>query len=82
MINLQVVLMRLFQPVMDVQFSKVRQICECSDSQIDKVDPDYFKLSKRLSIEDETKIKATKEEADAYFGTEDAMDGTSRLILR
>jgi len=64
MTNLQVVLLKLFEPVMDVAFSK-----------IDKVDPEYFKASKRIDITDETKIKATKEEADEYF----SIQGMSRL---
>lgn len=56
MTNLQVILLRFFEPVMDFNFSK-----------IDKVDADYFRKSTRLSIAEETKIRATKEEADAYF---------------
>jgi ubiquitin conjugation factor E4 B len=47
------------------------------DMQIDKVDVNYFKSTQRLSIEEETKIKGTKEEADAYFAkSSDAMEGT------
>ncbi|KAL7421849.1 Ubiquitin conjugation factor E4 [Cryptotrichosporon argae] len=60
MTNLQVVLLKLFEPVMDVQFSK-----------IDKVEPDYYRVSNRIDISDETKIRAPKEEADSYFA--DAM---------
>lgn len=56
MTNLHVVLLKLFEPVMDASFSK-----------IDKVDPEYYRHSKRIDISDETKISATKEEADAYF---------------
>lgn len=62
MINLQAVLLKLFEPVMDARFSK-----------IDKVDPAYYKSSKRIDISEETKIRGAKEEADAYFGS--AMDG-------
>ncbi|KAK4689997.1 ubiquitin conjugation factor E4 B, partial [Tremellales sp. Uapishka_1] len=57
MTNLQVVLLKLFEPVMDVQFSR-----------IDKIDPEFYRFTKRIDIEDETKIRATKEEADEYFG--------------
>ena len=39
--------------------------------QIDKVDPEYFRTSKRIDIEEETKIRATKEEADNYFRQND-----------
>ncbi|WWD03129.1 hypothetical protein V865_001176 [Kwoniella europaea PYCC6329] len=35
---------------------------------IDKVDPAYYKTSKRVDITEETKIRGTKEEADEYFG--------------
>ncbi len=41
---------------------------------IDKIDPEYFRNSKRIRIEDETKIRATKEDADVYFAN-DGMDG-------
>ncbi|WVQ67519.1 uncharacterized protein L199_005719 [Kwoniella botswanensis] len=35
---------------------------------IDKVDPAYYKTSKRVDITEETKIRGTKEEADEYSG--------------
>lgn len=35
--------------------------------QIDKVDNDYYLHSDRLDVSEETKIRATKEEADEYF---------------
>ncbi|WVQ80243.1 hypothetical protein IAT38_002348 [Cryptococcus sp. DSM 104549] len=69
MANLQVVLIKLFEPVMDATFSK-----------IDKVDPEYFKTSKRVSIIDETKIKAAKEEADEYFGSVMEVDTKPNFI--
>lgn len=59
MTNLQVVLLKLFEPVMDASFSK-----------IDKVDPEYYRSTKRIVISDETKIKATKEEADEFYAIE------------
>lgn len=62
MINLQAVMLKLFEPVMDARFSK-----------IDKVDPAYYKSSKRIDISEETKIRGAKEEADEYFGS--SMDG-------
>ncbi|CAD6576435.1 MAG: hypothetical protein TREMPRED_001677 [Tremellales sp. Tagirdzhanova-0007] len=62
MTNLHVVLLKLFEPVMDINFSK-----------IDKVDPEYFRTSKRIRIDDETKIRGTKEEADSYLA-KDGMD--------
>lgn len=55
---------------MDARFSK-----------IDKVDPEYYKSSKRIDISEETKIRGAKEEADAYFGS--AMDGRlSRVSMQ
>ena len=77
MTNLQVVLLKLFDPVMDVNFSKVgwKDLYDMLiDTQLDKVDPEYFRNSKRITINEDTKIRATKEEAAAYFG-KDKMEG-------
>ncbi len=63
MINIQTILLRLFEPVMDVNYSK-----------IDKIDVDYFRTSRRLDIQEETKIKATQEEANEYFAPKDGME--------
>jgi ubiquitin conjugation factor E4 B len=63
MINIQTILLRLFEPVMDVSFTK-----------IDKVDPDYYRVSRRLDIKEETKIRATQEEANEYYAPKDGMD--------
>jgi ubiquitin conjugation factor E4 B len=60
MTNLQVVLLKLFEPVMDASFSK-----------IDKVDVEYYRTSKRIDVSDETKVRATKEDADAYYTGEE-----------
>jgi ubiquitin conjugation factor E4 B len=32
------------------------------------VDPDYYRQTKRLTVADETKINAAKEEADEFYG--------------
>nr|XP_019046475.1 ubiquitin-conjugation factor E4 B [Kwoniella bestiolae CBS 10118]OCF25405.1 ubiquitin-conjugation factor E4 B [Kwoniella bestiolae CBS 10118] len=69
MTNLAMVLLKLFEPVMDAQFSK-----------IDKVDPAYYKTSKRVDITEETKIKGTKEEADEYFGSAMEVDAKPNFI--
>ncbi|ODN80543.1 hypothetical protein, variant 2 [Cryptococcus amylolentus CBS 6039] len=69
MTNLQVVLLKLFEPVMDARFSK-----------IDKVDAAYFKFSKRIDISEETKVRATKEEADGYFGEAMEVDAKPNFI--
>lgn len=60
MINLQAVLLKLFEPVMDVQYSK-----------LDKVDSNYYRTTKRLDVKEETKINATKEEGDEYYSSMD-----------
>jgi len=83
MTNLQILLLRFFEPVMDFNFSKVSRLFFSPSSslarpdfsflfsppfsQIDKVDADYFRKSTRLSITEQTKIRATKEEAEEYF---------------
>ncbi|EGF97776.1 uncharacterized protein MELLADRAFT_118656 [Melampsora larici-populina 98AG31] len=64
-INTQAVLLQFAGPFLDPQFSK-----------IDKVDPLYFKHSKRLNIMEETKISATKEECDAFLTQEDSSGST------
>nr|XP_018262826.1 ubiquitin-conjugation factor E4 B [Kwoniella dejecticola CBS 10117]OBR84984.1 ubiquitin-conjugation factor E4 B [Kwoniella dejecticola CBS 10117] len=69
MTNLSVVLLKLFEPVMDAQFSK-----------IDKVDPAYYKCSKRIDITEETKIRGTKEEADEYFTSAMQVDAKPNFI--
>lgn len=67
MTNIHVVLLKLFAPVMDSAFSKVGRIPNQANYQIDKIDAEYFRNSTRFNIEDETKIRASKEEADEYF---------------
>ncbi|KAG8932849.1 hypothetical protein FRC03_000161 [Tulasnella sp. 419] len=55
MINLQTSLLRFCEPFMDAKYSK-----------IDKVDPLYFAHSSRLDISEETRVKATADEAKAF----------------
>ncbi|KIO29369.1 hypothetical protein M407DRAFT_70531 [Tulasnella calospora MUT 4182] len=55
MINLQTVLLRLAEPFLDAKFSK-----------IDKVDPTFLAHSTRLDVSEETRIKATSDEAKAF----------------
>ncbi|KAG7088410.1 hypothetical protein E1B28_012407 [Marasmius oreades] len=54
-INIQTVLYRLAEPFMDANFSKV-----------DRIDPLYFAHSPRLDVREETRIKATSEEATRW----------------
>ncbi|KAJ3542484.1 hypothetical protein NMY22_g3494 [Coprinellus aureogranulatus] len=53
--NLQSVLLRFCEPFMDANYSKM-----------DKIDPYFFAHSKRIPLGDETRIKATSEEASAW----------------
>lgn len=48
--------------------------------QIDKVDTEYYRHSKRLDVSEETKIRATKEEVDEYFGGAMEMDTKPNFI--
>jgi hypothetical protein len=50
----------------------IRQRDTLTVSQIDKVDPKYFQATTRVDIDDETKVKATKEEAEAYYATDES----------
>ncbi|KAF5369482.1 hypothetical protein D9758_002753 [Tetrapyrgos nigripes] len=50
--NLQTILYRFAEPFMDANYSK-----------IDKIDPFYYARSKRIDVHEETRIKATSEEA-------------------
>ncbi|KAJ1970184.1 Ubiquitin conjugation factor E4 [Dispira parvispora] len=54
--NWQMVLLLLCEPFLDSQASK-----------IDRIDPLYLAKTTLLSLQDETKIKATEEEANTYF---------------
>ncbi|EIW81074.1 hypothetical protein CONPUDRAFT_55967 [Coniophora puteana RWD-64-598 SS2] len=52
MMNLQCVLLRFAEPFMDAGYTK-----------IDRVDPLYYAVSDRVDLKEETRIKATSEEA-------------------
>lgn len=55
--NIAAVMLQFCDPFMDIRASK-----------IDKIDPTYFRTSKRLNVFEDTKINATKEQSDAYYG--------------
>ncbi|KIK52087.1 hypothetical protein GYMLUDRAFT_50156 [Collybiopsis luxurians FD-317 M1] len=55
MVNIQTVLYRFAEPFMDANYSK-----------IDKIDPLYFAHSNRIDITEETRIKATTQEASQW----------------
>ncbi|KAI8084119.1 ubiquitin elongating factor core-domain-containing protein [Gilbertella persicaria] len=54
--NIAAVLLTFCDPFLDVRASK-----------IDKIDPTFFRTSKRLDVSEDTKINATKEQSDAYY---------------
>ncbi|GAA5912608.1 ubiquitin conjugation factor core domain-containing protein [Sporobolomyces salmoneus] len=55
-VNLHTVLLGLCEPFLDAGLTK-----------IDKIDPLYYKYSKRIDVKEETKISATQQESDAYY---------------
>ncbi|TFK40817.1 ubiquitin elongating factor core-domain-containing protein [Crucibulum laeve] len=55
MVNLQSVLLRFAEPFMDANYSRM-----------DKIDPLFYAHSDRIDINDETRIKATSEEASQW----------------
>ncbi|KAF9464224.1 ubiquitin elongating factor core-domain-containing protein [Collybia nuda] len=52
MVNLQGILLRFAEPFMDANYNKM-----------DRIDPLYYVHSRRIDLKDETRIKATSEEA-------------------
>jgi ubiquitin conjugation factor E4 B len=58
MINLQAVLLRLAEPFMDAQFTK-----------LDRIDGDFLGRSQRMDLSDETRVNATSEEVTNYSET-------------
>jgi ubiquitin conjugation factor E4 B len=58
MINLQAVLLRLAEPFMDAQFTK-----------LDRIDVDFLGRSQRMDLSDETRVNATSEEVANYSET-------------
>ncbi|KAI8636432.1 ubiquitin elongating factor core-domain-containing protein [Parasitella parasitica] len=57
--NIAAVLLSFCDPFLDIRASK-----------IDKIDTTFLRTSKRLNISEDTKINATKEQSDAYYGQE------------
>lgn len=60
--NIAAVLLMFCNPFLDIRASK-----------IDKIDPTYFRTSKRIDVAEDTKINATKEQSDAYNGQTQAL---------
>ncbi|KAJ7863060.1 ubiquitin elongating factor core-domain-containing protein [Mycena olivaceomarginata] len=57
MVNLQSILLRFAEPFMDANYTKM-----------DRIDPLFYARSKRIDLQDETRIKATSEEASKWGG--------------
>ncbi|KDN45409.1 hypothetical protein RSAG8_04996, partial [Rhizoctonia solani AG-8 WAC10335] len=55
MINLQAVLLRFAEPFLDAKYSK-----------IDRIDAKYFAMTTRVNLAEETRLKATAEEVNAW----------------
>ncbi|KAL0961455.1 hypothetical protein HGRIS_006400 [Hohenbuehelia grisea] len=55
MVNLQAIMLRFAEPFMDANYSKM-----------DRIDPLYYARSERIDLKDETRIKATSEEASEW----------------
>ncbi|KAF8517435.1 ubiquitin elongating factor core-domain-containing protein [Hysterangium stoloniferum] len=60
LINLHAILLRFAEPFMDARYSK-----------LNRIDPDYYRRSQRLDISDETRLKATSDDAAKWV--DDAM---------
>ncbi|KIJ62650.1 hypothetical protein HYDPIDRAFT_41789 [Hydnomerulius pinastri MD-312] len=69
MINLQSVLLRFAEPFMDARYSKM-----------DRIDPLYFAISNRIDLKEETRIKATSEEAARWAEENKANAATPNFI--
>lgn len=63
--NIAAVLLMFCNPFLDIRASK-----------IDKIDSSYFRTSKRIDVSEDTKINATKEQSDAYYGQTQELKGT------
>jgi ubiquitin conjugation factor E4 B len=65
--NIAGVLLMFCDPFLDVRASK-----------IDKIDSSYFRTSKRIDVSEDTKINATKEQSDAYYGQVQDLKGNKK----
>ncbi|KIM56094.1 hypothetical protein SCLCIDRAFT_133427 [Scleroderma citrinum Foug A] len=69
MVNLQSVLLRFAEPFMDARYSKM-----------DRIDPLYFAVSNRIDIKEETRIKATSDEAAKWVEENKSRAATPNFI--
>jgi ubiquitin conjugation factor E4 B len=74
MLNMQSVLLRFAEPFMDATYTKVFFLLYGTVahfnlqrfSKLDRIDPLYYARSSRINLGDETRIKATSEEAKKW----------------
>ncbi|TFK28063.1 ubiquitin conjugation factor E4 [Coprinopsis marcescibilis] len=69
MLNLQAVLLRFAEPFMDANYSK-----------LDRIDPLFYAHSDRIVLGDETRIKATTEEANQFMEENKQTTGPPNFI--
>lgn len=75
--NIAAILLSFCEPFMDVKASKVRCLSryvkvmdvDILFMQIDKIDPTYFRTSRRLDVTEDTKVTADKEQSDRYYNS-------------
>ncbi|KAG1833993.1 ubiquitin elongating factor core-domain-containing protein [Suillus subalutaceus] len=69
MVNLQSVLLRFAEPFMDARYTKM-----------DRIDPYYFSVSTRIDLKEETRIKATSDEATQWVEESKSKAATPNFI--
>ncbi|KAG1809022.1 ubiquitin elongating factor core-domain-containing protein [Suillus variegatus] len=69
MVNLQSVLLRFAEPFMDARYTKM-----------DRIDPYYFSVSTRIDLKEETRIKATSDEAAQWVEESKSKAATPNFI--
>lgn len=87
MVNLQSVMLRFAEPFMDARYSKASLPPLTTDRiltfkvQIDRIDPLYFARSSRIDVKEETRIKATSDEASAWVKENESPNGSFQFIF-
>jgi ubiquitin conjugation factor E4 B len=86
MVNLQSIMLRFAEPFMDAKYSKACLLLLTTDHalmsevQIDRIDPLYFAHSSRIDVKEETRIKATSDEASAWVKENESPNGRVHFI--
>lgn len=87
--NIAAILLSFCEPFMDVKASKVGCLPPRSClllthflyMQIDKIEPTYFRTSRRLDVTEDTKVTADKEQSDRYYNSGEPKGKTLRLMM-